>query len=196
MCCQSLPRKQRHHPQKEAIKVLCIMSLLFGGLLWPFAWLWAYTKPVGYRLAYGRDKHDDYYAELAAKGGCRHRVPCRRGGPRSTAPRDRESSVALARGRSYAIREGAPPARTLNLSERTLRGEIFMLELIVCTYALVVWLVFIKLKLLPWNIKSQVGVVAFGAFAPFRAGLHDQRHCAVHRATCASPTTWWKSSRA
>src|SRR6478735_7336433 len=40
-----------------------------------------------------------------------------------------------------------------------------MLELIVCTYALVVWLVFIKLKLLPWNIKSQVGVVAFGAFA-------------------------------
>ncbi|CDY79912.1 hypothetical protein BGLT_02594 [Caballeronia glathei] len=63
-----LAAEKRHHPQKEAIKVLCIMSLLFGGLLWPLAWLWAYTKPVGYRLAYGRDKHDDYYTELAAKG--------------------------------------------------------------------------------------------------------------------------------
>jgi CBS domain containing-hemolysin-like protein len=58
--------EKRHHPQKEAIKVLCIMSLLFGGLLWPFAWLWAYMKPVGYQAAYGRDKHDDYYAEQAA----------------------------------------------------------------------------------------------------------------------------------
>jgi multidrug resistance efflux pump len=40
-----------------------------------------------------------------------------------------------------------------------------MLELLTCTYAFLVWLIFIKLKLLPWNIKSQVGVVAFGASA-------------------------------
>lgn len=28
-----LAAEKRHHPQKEAIKVLCLMSLLFGGLL-------------------------------------------------------------------------------------------------------------------------------------------------------------------
>ena len=59
-----LPEKiaeRRHHPQKEAIKVLCLLSLVFGGLLWPFAWLWAYSKPVLHQMAYGRDKHDEYY---------------------------------------------------------------------------------------------------------------------------------------
>jgi CBS domain containing-hemolysin-like protein len=63
-----LPEKvaeKRHHPQKDSIKTLCLLSLVFGGLLWPIAWLWAYTKPVGYRLAYGTDKHDDYFHEMA-----------------------------------------------------------------------------------------------------------------------------------
>ena|SRR5688572_11471118 len=61
-----LPEKiahQRHHPQFEAIKTLCLLSLVFGGLLWPLAWLWAYTKPVGYKLAYGTDKSPEYFAE-------------------------------------------------------------------------------------------------------------------------------------
>jgi len=65
-----LPEKiahKRHHPQRDAIHVLCLLSLAFGGLLWPIAWLWAYTKPVSYRSAYGTDKHDDYYHELGAK---------------------------------------------------------------------------------------------------------------------------------
>ena len=65
-----LPEKiaeKRQHPQKDAIHVLCLLSLVFGGLLWPLAWLWAYTKPVMHKLAYGRDKHDDYYAELEEK---------------------------------------------------------------------------------------------------------------------------------
>jgi hypothetical protein len=57
---------KRHHPQLEAIKTLCLLSLVFGGLLWPIAWLWAYTKPVGYKLAYGTDKHPDYFKEQAA----------------------------------------------------------------------------------------------------------------------------------
>jgi hypothetical protein len=51
-----LPEKvaeRRHHPQLAAIKVLCLLSLLFGGLLWPLAWLWAYTKPVLHKMAYG-----------------------------------------------------------------------------------------------------------------------------------------------
>ena len=61
-----LPEKfaeKRHHPNKEAINVLCLLSLVFGGLLWPIAWLWAFTKPVGYKLAYGTEKHEDYYVE-------------------------------------------------------------------------------------------------------------------------------------
>jgi hypothetical protein len=65
-----LPEKiaeKRHHPQKDAIHTLCLLSLVFGGLLWPLAWLWAYTKPAGYQLAYGTDKHDDYFHDMGEK---------------------------------------------------------------------------------------------------------------------------------
>ena len=65
-----LPEKiahKRHHPQRDAITTLCLLSLVFGGLLWPLAWIWAYTKPIGYRLAYGTDKHEDYYDEVEEK---------------------------------------------------------------------------------------------------------------------------------
>ena len=54
-----LPEKiaeDRKHPQAKAIQTLCILSLFFGGLLWPLAWLWAYSKPVLYRMAYGVDE--------------------------------------------------------------------------------------------------------------------------------------------
>ena len=54
-----LPEKiaeKKQHPQLDAIKTLCLLSLVFGGLLWPIAWLWAYTKPVVHKLAYGTDK--------------------------------------------------------------------------------------------------------------------------------------------
>ena len=57
----------RHHPQKEAIHVLCLLSLVVGGLLWPLAWLWAYTKPVGHRLAYGTERHEDYFHQTGEK---------------------------------------------------------------------------------------------------------------------------------
>ena len=53
-----LPEKiaeKRHHPQAPAIKTLCLLSLFFGGMLWPFAWLWAYSRPVFYKMAYGAD---------------------------------------------------------------------------------------------------------------------------------------------
>lgn len=53
-----LPEKiaeKKQHPQAHAIQCLCLMSLVFGGLLWPLAWLWAYTKPVFYKMAYGTD---------------------------------------------------------------------------------------------------------------------------------------------
>jgi hypothetical protein len=69
-----LPEKvaeKRHHPQKDAITTLCLLSLAFGGLLWPIAWIWAYTRPIGYKLAYGTEKHEDYFTEMRerAKAG-------------------------------------------------------------------------------------------------------------------------------
>jgi hypothetical protein len=63
-----LPEKiahKRHHPQQEAIQVLCLLSLVFGGLLWPLAWLWAYSKPVMYKMAYGTDVSDEHHGEPA-----------------------------------------------------------------------------------------------------------------------------------
>jgi CBS domain containing-hemolysin-like protein len=60
-----LPEKIAHrrgHPQTEAIQVLCLLSLVFGGLLWPLAWLWAYSKPVLYKIAYGTDKVEGDHA--------------------------------------------------------------------------------------------------------------------------------------
>jgi len=65
-----LPEKiahKRHHPQRDAIQTLCLLSLVFGGLLWPLAWLWAYTRPVAFRAAYGTERHEDYYHEMAER---------------------------------------------------------------------------------------------------------------------------------
>ena len=63
-----LPEKiaeKRKHPQAKVVQVLCILSLFFGGLLWPLAWLLAYTKPVLYKIAYGTDTVEP---EHGAKG--------------------------------------------------------------------------------------------------------------------------------
>ena len=76
-----LPEKiaeQRRHPQLAAIKTLCLLSLVFGGLLWPLAWLWAYTKPVFHKLAYGTDvsdhpEHGEALAPFHDAGIERHR---------------------------------------------------------------------------------------------------------------------------
>jgi CBS domain containing-hemolysin-like protein len=58
---------KRNHPQFEAIRTLCLLSLVFGGLLWPLAWIWAYSKPVMHKLAYGTDKlHEDEHEIEAA----------------------------------------------------------------------------------------------------------------------------------
>lgn len=54
-----LPEKiaeKKQHPQLDAIKTLCLLSLVFGGMLWPLAWLWAYTRPVIHKMAYGTDQ--------------------------------------------------------------------------------------------------------------------------------------------
>lgn len=47
--------EKKKHPQTKAIQVLCLLSLAFGGLLWPIAFIWAYSKPVLYKMAYGTD---------------------------------------------------------------------------------------------------------------------------------------------
>jgi hypothetical protein len=76
-----LPEKvaeKKRHPQAKAIQVLCLLSLVFGGLLWPLAWLWAYSKPVMYKMAYGTDvvdhEHGDSGSEapVAASPGAAH----------------------------------------------------------------------------------------------------------------------------
>jgi heme/copper-type cytochrome/quinol oxidase subunit 2 len=59
---------KRNHPQFEAIRTLCLLSLVFGGLLWPIAWLWAYSKPVMHKLAYGTDKLHPEDGEEAGHG--------------------------------------------------------------------------------------------------------------------------------
>jgi CBS domain containing-hemolysin-like protein len=72
-----LPEKiaeRKKHPQLDAIKTLCLLSLFFGGLLWPLAWLWAYTKPVIHKMAYGTDTaephatHDDALHPMSDAG--------------------------------------------------------------------------------------------------------------------------------
>jgi CBS domain containing-hemolysin-like protein len=64
-----LPEKiaeKKKHPQAKAIQTLCLLSLVFGGMLWPIAWLWAYTKPVLYKMAYGTDTVEHDHGKHAA----------------------------------------------------------------------------------------------------------------------------------
>lgn len=38
--------EKKNHPQLQAIKTMCLLSLIFGGLLWPVALIWAnYNYP-------------------------------------------------------------------------------------------------------------------------------------------------------
>jgi CBS domain containing-hemolysin-like protein len=105
-----LPEKiahKRHHPQLEGIRTLCFLSLAFGGLLWPLAWLWAYTKPVGYKLAYGTDKHPDYFTEHGIEP-----------------PAESEPAARDLRNRLLQLEERGVPADTL----RAIRADLDVLE--------------------------------------------------------------------
>jgi K+-transporting ATPase A subunit len=62
--------EKRHHPQAEAIKVLCLLSLVFGGLLWPLAWLWAYMNPIQFPVVRGTRRTKGFHG--AAHGGAGH----------------------------------------------------------------------------------------------------------------------------
>ena len=129
-----LPEKiaeKRHHPQKDAINTLCLLSLVFGGLLWPLAWLWAYTKPVGYRMAYGTDKHEDYFDEMGEQGAAKAKLVAEEiehlreeldamaaRGPlppelRDAARRARRAACAACRNQRTGSLDGNPPPRHL-----------------------------------------------------------------------------------
>lgn len=60
---------KRKHPQTKLIQCLCLMSLVFGGILWPLAWILAYSKPVLHKLAYGTDVDEslDHHGEAEAE---------------------------------------------------------------------------------------------------------------------------------
>ena len=60
--------EKKKHPQTAAIQCLCLLSLVFGGLLWPIAWLWAYTKPVAHKIAYGTDVDESHGEHQVRKG--------------------------------------------------------------------------------------------------------------------------------
>ena len=151
---------KRHHPQAQAIHTLCLLSLVFGGLLWPLAWLWAYTKPTAYRLAYGTDKAASYHlamAELAAEGKLS------------------EAELAHLRAELDAMhKRGALPPELGGLRERldapAARGPAgggnrLMDALILGLYAFFVWLIFFKFKWLPWNTTSMVIVITIPVVA-------------------------------
>jgi len=118
-----LPEKiaeKKNHPQTAAIQTLCLLSLFFGGLLWPIAWLWAYTKPVLYKMAYGVDEVEHHPAHAADKPAIEK--------PKADAPQ----TVAMERPRTVseqvASMEAERKARENELEVERLRRELADLE--------------------------------------------------------------------
>ena len=165
-----LPEKiahKRHHPQRDAIQTLCLLSLVFGGLLWPLAWLWAYTKPVAYRGAYGTEKHDDYFHEMGEKAQegelLEHELAHLREELDAMAAKGTLTAElkVLRKDLAAAQAASAAPAATRRprpRGRREGRGRL-MEALLLAIYSFFVWLIFIKFKWLPWNTTSQVTVV-------------------------------------
>jgi hypothetical protein len=121
-----LPEKiaeRRHHPQADAIKTLCLLSLVFGGLLWPIAWLWAYSKPVFYKMAYGTDEVEHHgtrevVKEAAAKAKAEQ--ASKPGDPNATAAIERPRTVS----EQVAAMENERKAREYEVEVERLRGEL------------------------------------------------------------------------
>jgi CBS domain containing-hemolysin-like protein len=100
-----LPEKiahKRHHPQFEAIRTLCLLSLVFGGLLWPIAWLWAYSRPVLHKAAYGTDLHEHAPEELKEEERQRD-IDRMRGRAAYVATQASDDEIALLRERLEAL---------------------------------------------------------------------------------------------
>jgi hypothetical protein len=56
--------RQRAHPQADAINVTGWLGLLTLGLLWPFALIWAYTRPPA-----GSDAEPELRREMQSLSG-------------------------------------------------------------------------------------------------------------------------------
>ena len=89
--------EKRHHPQAEAIKVLCLLSLVFGGLLWPIAWLWAYMKPIQIPVVRGRRKRDPWHAALYDDAHSPDGHQAKPGGATQDAPHDASGDAGVTR---------------------------------------------------------------------------------------------------
>ena len=67
--------KSRNHPQAEAINVLGWLGLLFGGVGWVGALVWAYTKPVFTPVAQGVAASEGAQSEGAQSEGAQSGEP-------------------------------------------------------------------------------------------------------------------------
>ena len=126
-----LPEKiahKRHHPQFEAIRTLCLLSLVFGGLLWPIAWLWAYTKPVGYKMAYGTDKHPDYFKEHGPPGAGQRAPPTSASAWRSRRRRRAAEELDAIRAELKACARSSTPSKRESRTRK--RGQLMEILLL------------------------------------------------------------------
>ncbi len=55
--------KKRNHPQADSIHMMCLLSLIMGGMLWPVALIWSYSNPVHLHVtekqAFGEESDDE-----------------------------------------------------------------------------------------------------------------------------------------
>ncbi|KXX67503.1 hypothetical protein AVL50_25895 [Flammeovirga sp. SJP92] len=60
--------KKRNHPQADSIHMMCLLSLVMGGMLWPVALIWAYSNPhqihVTDKQAFGADSGTNESEEI------------------------------------------------------------------------------------------------------------------------------------
>jgi hypothetical protein len=121
-----LPEKiaeKKKHPQTAAIQTLCLLSLFFGGLLWPLAWLWAYTKPVLYKMAYGTDEvehHGTHEVAKEAAAKAKAEQASKPGDPNATAAIERPRTVS----EQVAAMENERKAREYEVEVERLRDEL------------------------------------------------------------------------
>jgi hypothetical protein len=57
------------HPQAAAINAMSWIGIATGGLLWPIAFIWAFTSPFGTRSAIKDDRQSPAEAEATAIRG-------------------------------------------------------------------------------------------------------------------------------
>jgi Protein of unknown function (DUF3302) len=55
-----------NHPQASAINAMSWIGIATGGLLWPIAFIWAFTRPVGTKSATKEDIQADGSADRNA----------------------------------------------------------------------------------------------------------------------------------